>query len=319
MAFTESEIPNESAGSFQCKQSQGVRCDCRTEEMCSSGHLCRGGDRPSSRSGSGSSSGSQYALCALGVGLVALGIVMIVWSVVPAQPAGNNSSVSAASGEPGTETEDTDMETRGKTSSVAFVLVGAGLAMLLLAICLSVRNKHRQPQRREVQVTDSAYQQPGETEEDPLPRYDVPSYEEAVGSGQYPVRQSNLRNSTSQLPSYEDLLQAVENEGAEPGAANGQDPPQSPPTPAGAATEPTPEAQPAPEPQPTPDPPPAPPTRHSSRSSRILRPLRVRRIKSEKLHLKDFRLNIRNPAQAGPVNIEPLTPPPQYDDKAPEF
>ncbi|KAI1890477.1 hypothetical protein AGOR_G00154110 [Albula goreensis] len=250
--------------------------------MCSSGHLCRGGDRPSSRSGSGSSSGSQYALCALGVGLVALGIVMIVWSVVPAQPTGNNSSVSAASGEPGTETEDTDMETRGKTSSVAFVLVGAGLAMLLLAICLSVRNKHRQPQRREVQVTDSAYQQPGETEEDPLPRYDVPSYEEAVGSGQYPVRQSNLRNSTSQLPSYEDLLQAVENEGAEPGAANGQDPPHS-------------------------------------RSSRILRPLRVRRIKSEKLHLKDFRLNIRNPAQAGPVNIEPLTPPPQYDDKAPEF
>ena len=38
-------------------------------------------------------------------------------------------------------------------------------------------------------------------------RYNVPSYEEAVGSGQYPVRQSNLRHSTSQLPAYDDLDQ----------------------------------------------------------------------------------------------------------------
>lgn len=140
-------------------------------------------------------------------------------------------------------------------------------------------------------------------EADPLPRYDVPSYEEAVGSGQYPVRQSNLRNSTSQLPSYEDLLQAVENEGREPAASTGQDPPQ----PAAAAEAP----QPAPEPQA------APPTRHSTRTGRLLRPLRVRRIKSDKLHLKDFRLNLRNPT--GPVTIEPLTPPPQYEGKVPEF
>ena len=139
-------------------------------------------------------------------------------------------------------------------------------------------------------------------EADPLPSYDVPSYYDAVGSGQYPVRQSNLRNSTSQLPSYEDLLEAVENEGAEPAAGAGQGPAQ----PAAAAETP----QPAPEPQATS------PTRHSTRSGRLLRPLRVRRIKSEKMHLKDFRLNLRN---TGPVTIEPLTPPPQYDDKAPDF
>ncbi|XP_064161253.1 transmembrane protein 51b [Anguilla rostrata] len=272
--------------------------------MCSSRGVCGGEDRASPSSGSVSSSGSQYALCALGVGLIALGIVMIVWSVVPAEAAGNSSS---GGGGTGSGSSESDLDTRGKTSSVAFVLVGAGVAMLLLAICLSVRNKRRQPQRQ-AQGADSVYRAPGEqgeTEADPLPRYDVPSYEEAVGSGQYPVRQSNLRNSTSQLPSYEDLLQAVENEGREPAAGTGQDPSQ--PAPAAEA------------PQPAPEPQAAPPARHSTRSSRLLRPLKVRRIKSDKLHLKDFRLNLRNPAQAGRVTIEPLTPPPQYEDKVPEF
>ncbi|KAJ8359318.1 hypothetical protein SKAU_G00158430 [Synaphobranchus kaupii] len=258
--------------------------------MCSSRGLCGGEARQSSSSGSVSSSGSQYALCALGVGLMALGIVMIVWSVVPAQVPGNSSS----------EVNESEQETKGKTSSVAFVLVGAGVAMLLLAVCLSVRNKRRPPQ---AQGTDGAYREPGEqgqSEADPLPSYDVPSYDEAVTSGQYPVRQSNLRNSTSQLPSYEDLLQAVENEGAEPAAGTGQDPPQP-----GPAAE-------APQPDPEPEPEPAPPVRHSTRSGRLLRPLKVRRIKSEKdshQKLKDLRLNIRNPAEAGRVTIEPLTPP----------
>ncbi|KAJ8400705.1 hypothetical protein AAFF_G00394740 [Aldrovandia affinis] len=301
--------------------------------MCSSGHLCRGGNRPPPRSGSAGSSGSQYALCALGVGLVALGIVMIVWTVVPVEAAGNSSSSGSGGGGSGSGLDGVDLDARGKTSSVAFVLVGAGVAILLLAICLSVRSKHRD-QRREAQGAESALQareagEPGETEVDPLPSYDVPSYEEAVGSGQYPVRQSNLRNSTSQLPSYEDLLQAVENEGEEPGAIAGQDPPRFPPTPPAAAAnqpspepQPDPELQPAPEPQDAPEPQGVPLARHSSRSgrsSRIFRPLRVRRIKSEKLHLKDFRLNIRNPAQTGRVTIEPLTPPPQYDDKVPEL
>ena len=136
----------------------------------------------------------------------------------------------------------------------------------------------------------------------------MPSYEDAVGSGQYPIRQSNLRNSTSQLPSYEDLIRGVDAEGEGPISK-----------PAGEATT-TPAASDS-TPQPAPDPAAAnPPSRRSSssRASKILRPLRVRRIKSEKLHLKDFRLNIRSPSQAR-VTIEPITPPPQYDDKMPEL
>lgn len=84
--------------------------------------------------------GSQYALCALGVGLVALGIVMIVWSVVPADVSENNSS--SSSGSPG----DTGAR-KNKASSVAFVLVGSGVAMLLLSLCLGMRNKQREQQR----------------------------------------------------------------------------------------------------------------------------------------------------------------------------
>ncbi|KAG5838669.1 hypothetical protein ANANG_G00226060 [Anguilla anguilla] len=62
--------------------------------MCSSGQLCSGNGRPPSSyaSDNANNSGSQYALCALGVGLVALGIVMIVWSVVPSNVPGNSSS-----------------------------------------------------------------------------------------------------------------------------------------------------------------------------------------------------------------------------------
>lgn len=105
--------------------------------MCSSGQpLCTGNRRsPSSREGS--SSGSQYALCALGVGLVALGVVMIVWSIVPSEMTQLQNS---------TNTNDGNGD-EGKTSSVAFVLVGAGAAMLLLAMCLGLRNRKRTRQR----------------------------------------------------------------------------------------------------------------------------------------------------------------------------
>lgn len=136
----------------------------------------------------------------------------------------------------------------------------------------------------------------------PAPTYDVPSYDEAVTSGQYPIRQSNLRQSTSQLPSYEDLVAAVENEREGSGTASSQTA-SSPGPHVGSPTAET-NAQPA---------------RSSSRASYILRPLRVRRIKSEKLHVKDIRLNIQSPAQGGRVTIEPLTPPPQYEDKVSEF
>lgn len=60
--------------------------------------------------------------------------------------------------------------------------------------------------------------------QEPAPSYDVPSYEEAVTSGQYPIRQSNLRQSTSQLPSYEDLITAVENDGGQ-NTGSDQNPP----------------------------------------------------------------------------------------------
>ena len=63
------------------------------------------------------------------------------------------------------------------------------------------------------------------------------------------------------------------------------------------------------------------PGRHSSRLSKRLKPLKIRRIKSEKLHLKDIRLNLAQGNSTAPITIEPLTPPPKYEEiqeKAPE-
>nr|XP_046168355.1 transmembrane protein 51-like [Oncorhynchus gorbuscha]XP_046168356.1 transmembrane protein 51-like [Oncorhynchus gorbuscha] len=269
--------------------------------MCSSGG-------PDSSGYGGSRSGSSYALCALGVGLIALGIVMIVWTVVPGDApqttkAPGNFSVLVPVDHAGDGEKDRE---KAKTSSIAYVLVGAGVAMLLLSIYLGVRNKRRGSQRgQETQVpfVDHVAGEAREIAGEPAPAYDVPSYEEAVTSGQYPIRQSNLRHSTSQLPSYEDLISAVENEGEGPRAVTSEE---VPPT------------TPALDPQPAPATAANPPTRSSSRARRILRPLRVRRIKSEKLHLKDFRFKVRNPTDVK-VTIEPITPPPQYDDKMPEF
>lgn len=143
--------------------------------------------------------------------------------------------------------------------------------------------------------------------------YNVPSYDEVVGTENYPVRQSNLNRNSSLLPSYEDIVAAVENEGAEPGNGPPEDAPPSDPTPAPApaAAEAQPDAAAAAAN-------PNLPARSSSRASRLLRPLRVRRIKSDKLHLKDFRIQIRSPTQ-NPVTIEPITPPPQYENKMPEL
>ena len=131
--------------------------------------------------------------------------------------------------------------------------------------------------------------------EEQAQRYAVPTYEEAVGSGQYPVRQSNLRPSTSQLPSYDDLVQVdgvqyefegseVTNTGSQPGPASS--------APTGAASS---------------------SNRRPGKTSRKLLPIKIRRIKSEKLHMK----NIDNAQPAAGISIEPLTPPPQYEDKVP--
>lgn len=238
-------------------------------------------------------SGSQYALCALGVGLVALGIVMIVWSVVPADTAANSSSSSSSGGQ-----GDTFVR-KNKASSVAFVLVGSGVAMLLLSFCLGMRNKQREQQRlQEAQnrgeVAASA-QEERETAEEQAQRYAVPSYEEAVGSGQYPVRQSNLHPSTSQLPSYDDLVQVdgvqYEFEGSEVTSTASQPAPASSAPTAAASTS----------------------NRRPGKSNRKLLPIKIRRIKSEKLHMK----NVDNSQPAAGMSIEPLTPPPQYEDKVP--
>lgn len=218
---------------------------------------------------------------------------------------------------PTKEDDDEELEST-KSSTVAMVLVGVGAALLLLSICLGVRSKRNARNRRNQPVTaggplmNHVAGQEEESAVDPT-AFNVPSYEEVVGSGDYPVRNSNLRQSTSQLPSYEDIIAAVENEGAEPGNNPTENTPLNDQTPA--------PAEPAAEPQA--DPPglrsnPSLPGRSSSRASRLLRPLRVRRIKSDKLHLKDFRLQIRTPTQ-NPVNIEPITPPPQYDNKMPEL
>lgn len=141
--------------------------------------------------------------------------------------------------------------------------------------------------------------------------FNVPSYDEVVGSDEFPVRQSNLHRSTSQLPSYEDIIAAVETEGPDPTDNPSENSHLTERTSAPAQTA-------AELPSPGPAPNPGAPARSSSRASRLLRPLRVRRIKSDKLHLKDFRLQIRSPT-LNPVTIEPITPPPQYDNRTPEF
>ncbi|XP_076596234.1 transmembrane protein 51a [Chaetodon auriga] len=262
--------------------------------------LSRGGTGNNNNSHNNSSensgnSGSQYALCALGVGLVALGIVMIVWSVVPADAAANSSSSSSSSGGQG----DTFVR-KNKASSVAFVLVGSGVAMLLLSLCLGMRNKQREQQRLlEAQnhgEVAARVQEERETAEEQAQRYAVPSYEEAVGSGQYPVRQSNLHPSTSQLPSYDDLVQVdgvqYEFEGSEVTSTPSQPAPaSSAPAAAAASTS----------------------NRRPGKNNRKLLPIKIRRIKSEKLHMK----NVDNSQPAAGMSIEPLTPPPQYEDKVP--
>ncbi|XP_034446534.1 transmembrane protein 51a [Hippoglossus hippoglossus] len=237
-------------------------------------------------------SGSQYALCALGVGLIALGIVMIVWSVVPADASSNNSSSSG-------EAIDTGSR-KNKASSVAFVLVGSGVVMLLLSLCVGMRNKQRE-QRSLLEAQNNGgvadmEQEERETPEEQAQRYAVPSYEEAVGSGNYPIRQSNHCPSPSHLPSYDDLVEVdrvqYEYEGSEVPNTGSQ-----PPAPASTAPSAAASAS----------------NRRAGKTTRNFLPIKIRRIKSEKLHMK----NIDNSQPAAGISIEPLTPPPQYEDKLP--
>lgn len=142
-------------------------------------------------------------------------------------------------------------------------------------------------------ATDSLHVFPPsqEEDEDASSQYYVPSYEEVMNAGYSEPRDLDRSNRISiSLPSYESLAGLDEN--TQPPGAVG--------------VEPGTERQ---------------PSRHNSRLSKRLKPLKVRRIKSEKLHLKDIRLNLAEGNSTAPITIEPLTPPPKYEeiqDKVPE-
>lgn len=138
-----------------------------------------------------------------------------------------------------------------------------------------------------------------EEDEESLSRYYVPSYEEVMNRDYPDLREvdRNARISMS-LPSYESLTGIDETTPTRP-------PPAGAPAAAAATTTAATEARPNIERQ---------PSRHSSRLSKRLKPLKIRRIKSEKLHLKNIRVNLPDGNSSGRVTIEPLTPPPLYDE-----
>ncbi|OWK52020.1 transmembrane protein 51 [Lonchura striata] len=235
-------------------------------------------------------SSSHYALTAIGLGMLVLGIIMAVWNLVPGF---------GPPDKPGSQASNSSKPDRGsggilksKTFSVAYVLVGAGVLLLLLSLCLNVRDKKRQSEdlaiahvQHQVSTEPSQQEDSQEEDEDVSSQYYVPSYEEVMNTGYSEPRDSDRSNRLSvSLPSYESLA-GLEEGGAAPGAAGGE-----------------PGAE-------------RPPSRHSSRLSKRLKPLKVRRIKSEKLHLKDIRLNLaEGNSSSVPITIEPLTPPPKYEE-----
>ncbi|KAM4703164.1 transmembrane protein 51 [Rhinophrynus dorsalis] len=233
------------------------------------------------------SSGSHYALTAIGVGLLVLGVVMAIWNLVP----GFGSTDSTGSTQGNSSNSDTgSASSKSKTFSVAYVLVGSGIALLLLVICLSIRSKRKRRQAMEdarvPQEESTVPQVNGESQEPNPPRYSAPSYEEVMRIG-YPtsntVEMDGDERIPVSLPSYESLTELDESLPTRPnaGTAKGEQP-----------------------------------QRTNSRSGKEKKPLNVRRIKSDKLHLKEFRLNLSGQSHL-PQNqtIEPLTPPPQYDAK----
>lgn len=230
--------------------------------------------------------GSHYALTAIGLGMLVLGVIMAMWNLVPGFSSGEKPTAQ------GNKTEIGSGILKSKTFSVAYVLVGAGVMLLLLSICLSIRDKRKQRQNEELAHIQHL---PGpephtpeedsqeEDEEEASSRYYVPSYEEVMNTNFSEAREPehSPRMSIS-LPSYESLTGLDET---------------SPTTPRADA-----EGSPG-----------HPPDRQNSKLAKRLKPLKVRRIKSEKLHLKDFRINLPD-KNVPPPSIEPLTPPPQYDE-----
>ncbi|XP_075046009.1 transmembrane protein 51 [Mixophyes fleayi] len=231
------------------------------------------------------SSGPHYALTAIGVGLLLLGVVMAVWNLVPGF--GSNDKPGPSQGNSSKPENQGEVNLKSKTFSIAYVLVGSGIALLLLAICLSIRNKRkRRPSMEESRVVQQEAVPQSESHEDvDIPRYSAPSYEEVMrigyGASDSADPDGNQRISIS-LPSYESLNELDE---STPTRSN-----------AGSAK-------------------PELPQRTNSRSEKEKKPLNVRRIKSDKLHLREFRLNLSGKKKVETQKIEPITPPPQYEDK----
>lgn len=236
--------------------------------------------------------GSHYALTAIGLGMLVLGVIMAMWNLVPGFSAAEKPTAQGNN-----KTEIGSGILKSKTFSVAYVLVGAGVMLLLLSICLSIRDKRKQRQGEEMahiqhppgaephaQEEDSQ-----EDEEEASSRYYVPSYEEVMNTNFSDAREPDRSPRMSiSLPSYESLTGLDETS----------------PTTTRADVEGSPGNL---------------PDRQNSKLAKRMKPLKVRRIKSEKLHLKDFRINLPD-KNIPPLSIEPLTPPPQYDevhDKAP--
>lgn len=232
--------------------------------------------------------GSYYALTAIGVGLLVLGVVMAVWNLVPGF--GSNDAPGPSQGNASTPHNNIDTTLKSKTFSVAYVLVGSGIALLLLAICLSIRNKRKRRLSMEGQqvVQQEANRPPADEnqEEVDTPRYSAPSYEEVMRIGYSAPEATETDHHEGMgvsLPSYESLTELDESTPTRPNAPS-------------AKQEQT--------------------QRTNSGSKKEKKPLNIRRIKSDKLHLKEFRLNLAGQTKIIETHkIEPITPPPQYEDK----
>lgn len=119
------------------------------------------------------------------------------------------------------------------------------------------------------------YRQPDEAEQ-----YTVPSYEEVVGSAEFPISQFSPRqNSTTQLPAYDELMETTQDE------VEGSDPPAH---------------------------------KNGADAAHIL-PHRTDRTGLKLLPLKTRRKISSSSPQVTVSIIEPLTPPPQYEENPPEL
>ncbi|XP_069775064.1 transmembrane protein 51a [Narcine bancroftii] len=226
-----------------------------------------------------SSSGIQYALTALGVGMLALGILMMVWSVVPGFGKENGM-------QDGNSSSPTAEGSKHKVSQVSYILCAGGVFLLLVAICLSVRDKKRRRTHEEVVNVQSEATMSPEREEDNNHQLAVPSYDEVMQRDGIVPQEDAEANQGGQnivsLPSYESLVEV-----GLPSSSNEV-------SSTGTSAEPKNE-------------------RPSSRLGRRFNSKKIRRIFSDKSHLKNFRLNLSNVNNAV-VNLEPLTPPPQYEE-----